>query len=190
MRCNFYYVPLDLLQSALIHYSYSLLPRPIKSFDLEGWRSGVGRKHQLRFLTQKPYCPKANAQNCTNYIFVNKLSGEDWTLPFGNVNLLHRPFNIMSRVVATWRHFNYVDLFAMGAEAVPNRKPRSEWRGWETSFKQALLLRAEGAIRAFFDGYCRGDVASGVRSAAIARRLSGVGRNHLHKFRELRRISY
>ena len=65
------------------------------------------------------------------------------------------------------RHFNYVDLFAMGAEAVPKRKPRSERRGWETSFKQALLLRAEGAIRAFFDGYCRGDTASGVRGGTI-----------------------
>ena len=54
-----------------------------------------------------------------------------------------------------------------GAEAVPNRKPRSEWHGWETSFKQALLLRAEGAIRAFFDGYCQGDTASGVRSEII-----------------------
>ena len=56
-----------------------------------------------------------------------------------------------------------------GAEAVPTRKPRSERHGWETSFKQALLLRAKGAIRAFFDGYCRGDVASGVRSVAITR---------------------
>ena len=55
----------------------------------------------------------------------------------------------------------------MGAEAVPNRKPRSEWHGWETSFKQALLLRAEGAIRAFFDGYCRGDIASGAPKEVI-----------------------
>ena len=55
------------------------------------------------------------------------------------------------------------------------RKPWSERRGWETSFKQALLLRAEGAIRAFFDGYCRGDVASGVRSVVIARRYFFVG---------------
>ena len=34
----------------------------------------------------------------------------------------------------------------MGAEAIPNRKPRSERHGWETSFKQALLLRAGLAI--------------------------------------------
>ena len=64
----------------------------------------------------------------------------------------------------------YTDLFKLGAEAVPNRKPRSEWRGWETSFKSTLLLRAEGAIRAFFDGYCRGDTASGVRNVTITRR--------------------
>ena len=62
--------------------------------------------------------------------------------------------------VVPQRHFNYVDLFAMGAEAIPNRKPRSEWHGWETSFKQTLLLRAKGAIRAFFDGYCRGGIFS------------------------------
>ena len=62
----------------------------------------------------------------------------------------------------------YTDHFKPRAEAVPNRKPRSERHGWETSFKQALLLRAEGGIRAFFDGYCRGDTASGVRGAAIA----------------------
>ena len=71
--------------------------------------------------------------------------------------------------------FYHTDHFKLGDEAVPNRKPRSEWRGWETSFKQALLLRAEGAIRAFFDGYCRGDTASGVRSVVIARRYFFVG---------------
>ena len=42
-------------------------------------------------------------------------------------------------------------------EVVSKQKPRSEWRGWEISFKQALLLRAEGAIRAFFVGYYLGD---------------------------------
>ena len=52
-------------------------------------------------------------------------------------------------------------------EVVSKQKPRSEWRGWEISFKQALLLRAEGAIRAFFDGYCRGDTASGACGVAI-----------------------
>ena len=67
-------------------------------------------------------------------------------------------------------HVATSDRGCAGAEAVPNRKPRSEWHGWETSFKQALLLRAEGAIRAFFDGYCRGDIASGVRNVAITRR--------------------
>ena len=72
--------------------------------------------------------------------------------------------------VVPQRHFNYVDLFAMGAEAVPKRKPRSERRGWETSFKQALLLRAEGGIRPFFVGHCRDDIASGVRNVAITRR--------------------
>ena len=81
--------------------------------------------------------------------------------------------------------FYYTDYFKLGAEAVSKRKHfakaakplrgRSEWRGWETSFKQALLLRAEGAIRAFFDGYCRGDTASGVRSVVIARRYFFVG---------------
>ena len=68
-------------------------------------------------------------------------------------------------------HVATSDRGCAGAEAVPNRKPRSEWHGWEASFKQALLLRAEGAIRAFFDGYCRGDTASGVRNVAIARRF-------------------
>ena len=41
-------------------------------------------------------------------------------------------------------HVATSDRWCAGAEAVPNRKPRSEWHGWETSFKQALLLRAEG----------------------------------------------
>ena len=68
--------------------------------------------------------------------------------------------------------FYYTDYFKLGGEAVSKRKPRSERRGWETSFKQALLLRAEGAIRAFFDGYCRGDVASGVRNVVTARRYA------------------
>ena len=75
-----------------------------------------------------------------------------------------------SRCCHTATSFYYTDHFKLWASAIPNRKPRSEWHGWETSFKQALLLRAEGAIRAFFDGYCRGDVASGVRNVAITRR--------------------
>ena len=37
-----------------------------------------------------------------------------------------------------------------GAEAVSKRKPRSERRGWEISFKSALLLVAEGVISTFF----------------------------------------
>ena len=42
-------------------------------------------------------------------------------------------------------------------EVVSEQKPRSERHGWETSFKEALLLRAEGAIRAFFVGHYLGD---------------------------------
>ena len=66
--------------------------------------------------------------------------------------------------------FYYTDHFKLGGEAVSKRKPRSERHGWETSFKQALLLRAEGGIRPFFVGHCRGDIASGVRNVAITRR--------------------
>ena len=75
-----------------------------------------------------------------------------------------------NKMEASCCHVATSDRGCAGAEAVPNRKPRSEWRGWETSFKPTLLLRAEGAIRAFFDGYCRGDIASGVRNVAITRR--------------------
>ena len=72
----------------------------------------------------------------------------------------------------------YTDHFKLGGEAVSKRKPRSERHGWETSFKQALLLRAEGAIRAFFDGYCRGDIVSGVRNVVITRQyIALTGRN-------------
>ena len=53
-----------------------------------------------------------------------------------------------SRVVAT--QWICISLFCR--EVVSNQKPRSERRGWETSSKPTLLLRAEGAIRAFFDG--------------------------------------
>ena len=64
--------------------------------------------------------------------------------------------------------FNYIYYFKQGGKAVSKRKPRSERRGWETSFKPTLLLRAEGGIRPFFVGHCRGNVASGARSRAIS----------------------
>ena len=41
-----------------------------------------------------------------------------------------------------YRTVNQPKLF--WRKVVSKQKPRSEWRGWETSFKQALLLRAEG----------------------------------------------
>ena len=67
-------------------------------------------------------------------------------------------------IILLSRHLN------AGGEAVSKRKPRSERRGWEISFKQALLLRAEGGIRPFFVGHCRGDTVSNVRNVAITRR--------------------
>ena len=66
-------------------------------------------------------------------------------------------------IILLSRHLN------AGGEAVSKRKPRSERRGWEISFKQALLLRAEGGIRLFFVGHCRGDIASGVRNDTTPR---------------------
>ena len=46
----------------------------------------------------------------------------------------------------------------LSREVVSVQKPRSERRGWETSFKPTLLLRAEGAIRAFFVGHYLDDI--------------------------------
>ena len=82
--------------------------------------------------------------------------------------MLRQPNNMEPSCCHVATSFYYTDYFKLGAEAVSKRKPRSEWHGWEISFKQALLLRAEGGIRPFFVGHCRGDVASGVRGGTIA----------------------
>ena len=84
--------------------------------------------------------------------------------------MLRQPNNMEPSCCHVATSFYYTDCFILGGEAVSKRKPRSERRGWETSFKQALLLRAEGGIRPFFVGHCRGDTASNVRNVAITRR--------------------
>ena len=86
-----------------------------------------------------PILSFATTQRQINHTFIantpkcSGVNGCKLTLPY-------RRHCSWRRGVTTPRHFNYVDLFAMGAEAVPNRKPRSERCGWETSFYQGFQL--------------------------------------------------